>query len=166
MKLLHWIVFLILIIISGCSGTKIYIQGIDTDWVKEKQWGKVAAGVVSAIATHEAAHWILAEAKGKNPRLKGTMIMYDGDEEDDWIQRIGWVSNVGIGTMLNLIPATRDSDFTLGWNGATAIGLYTYPMRYGWQEGDFMSTGKTEWGIYSGAATFNLLHTVNNQLEE
>jgi hypothetical protein len=156
----HICIILTAMLMFGC-GMKVRIQGIEIDWVKNREWTKVAAGALSSVAAHELAHYAVAEAKGLNPEFT-SLTTFRYTRENDWVERAGFLTQTGIGLILNLIPATRNSDFTLGWNGVSAAQLYSYDLRHG-DTGDFDTTGHNEWSLFTGVATINTLWTMNNQ---
>ena len=142
-------------------GMRVRIQGIEIDWVKNREWTKVAAGALSSLVAHEVAHYVVAETKGLNPEFT-SLTSFQYIREDEWVERAGFLTQTGIGMILNLIPATRDSNFTLGWNGVSAAQLYTYDLRND-DVGDFDTTGHNEWSLFTGVATINTLWIMNNQ---
>ena len=153
---------------GGQAGMKIYIQGVDLDWIKERQWSKVAAGVVASVATHELAHYVVAEAKGLDPCfVSPTHIEYAKD--DVWVDRAGFTAQLGIGTLLNLIPATRDSDFTIGWNAVSMAELFTYGIRNDGKHTDFDPDhsvyDQDAWRFFAGVSTINTGLSIANRSE-
>jgi len=155
------LIIVIEVILLAACGMKVQIQGVDMDWIKHREWTKVASGAVVSVAIHELAHYAVAEAKGLNPKFDGpTTFRYD--HEDEWVERAGFLTQTGVGLVFNLIPATRDSDFTIGWNGIATAQLYSYDLRNG-DEGDFDTTGQNEWILFLGTSTVNTLWTMNNQ---
>ena len=154
------LIILMGVLLVGC-GMKVRIQGIDMDLMKNRSWTKVAIGALTSVATHELAHYTVAEVKDLDPEFDGpTTVRYDG--EDKWVARAGFLSQTGVGLNLNLFPATRDSDFTLGCNDVSAAQLFTYDIRNG-DGGDFETIAQNEYLMFSGTATFNTLWTINNQ---
>lgn len=168
MKLIAIVILAVLA--TGCAGQKVFIQGIDTDWVKERNWIKIAAGFAASSVAHEIGHVAAIEYKGYNwnfdrgSYLLDSMISYN-HETDNFVQRAGFLTQLGIGMLLNIIPATKASDFTLGWNAATVLGLTTYPIRYGFNEGDFETLSKGEYGVYTLGSAANLVWTMYNSID-
>lgn len=150
------IVVAIALLTFGCSGYNINVQGVDVSWFKERDWQKVALGVVLSVATHEAAHYYLAKEKGLHPYFENGVIWYD--EHDPWVARAGFLSQLAIGTALNIIPATRGSDFAIGWNSVCSFQLVTYHFRN--EVGDFDETGLDEWAAMTGVSLFNTVWTL------
>jgi hypothetical protein len=146
------------VILSGC-GMKVRIQGVDVGWFKERDWKKIAVGAVVSVATHELAHYIVAKQRDANPEFNGPFEVVH--QTDVWVSRAGFLAQIGVGTILNILPATKDSDFTLGWNAITSVELFTYPVRNR-DIGDFEITGSDEWWLFTGASTLNTLWTVHN----
>lgn len=150
-----------------CScGMKVYIQGVDVDWIKQREWDKVIIGAVSSVATHEIAHYAAAQAKGLHPKFESpTCVSYDKD--DVWVDRAGFVVQLGIGALLNTIPATKDSDFTLAWNAVSAAQLLTYDLRNDSDQSDFspnrMANKQDTWRFFTGVAMINTGWSITNQ---
>lgn len=152
---------IIMFLFFGC-GMRVNIMGIDTEVINERHWGKALSGALVSVAVHEAAHYFVATAKGRDINFQGTTFEYNN--QDDLIDRSGFLAQTLAGLALNYLPVTRDSDFTLGWNTMATIQLYTYPLRYE-NDGDFSDTGQNEWAMFTTLSTFNTYSTIDNIYE-
>ena len=148
----------IMFLIFGC-GMRVNIMGIDAAMVEKRHWGKTLSGALVSVAVHEASHYFVAAVKGRDINFRGTTFEYN--DQDDLIDRSGFLAQTMAGLALNYIPATRESDFTLGWNTMATLQLYTYPLRYK-NDGDFSDIGHNEWAMFTTFSSYNTYSTVDN----
>jgi hypothetical protein len=178
MKKVSFVIFLLLMMLYGCGGTKFYFFGVDADIFKEanaKDWAKVGAGAVTSIAAHVGGHWVAGEIFDVDYEFKD---LYTKEEIDykcwegetcsnsdlRWFARGGFVLQNGIGLALTSFETTRYSYFTKGYVATSAIDTWSYPLRhYGSDYNDLKmldhanGNGDLEYGIYSAIALHNVL---------
>jgi hypothetical protein len=144
---------LFLLLFVSC-GYKVNIMGVDVTDLKGKDPLKIFAGAVVSVAAHEAAHYFTAQARGTDIEMITPLRWETPNEVDPYVQNAGFVAQTGIGFLLNYIPYTKGSDFTLGWNSMATAQLYTYEYRNG-DEGDFGDDYEDTWKIYTALSTWN-----------
>ena len=163
-------VILITFLFSSCGYIKsdhVWIAGTNFEKLqkaKPKDCGVIILGAVGSVITHEFAHIILLEAFNADykieTKLSGFYIEYEdlhSDSKTRWVSRAGLLSQNLVGLFL-----PKDSYFTMGYNSASAIETFTYPLRRS-DKGDLYEIdehggdSKIEWGIYSLISAHNLL---------
>ena len=147
-----------MLLLTGC-GMRVNIAGVDTRFIEQRHWGKVLSGAVVSVAVHEATHYFVATAKGRDIKFHGTNFEYD--RQDNFIDRSGFLAQTMVGLALNSFPASKDSDYTFGWNTIATIQLYTYPLRHE-KDGDFSNIGTNEWASFTALSSFNTYSTIKN----
>jgi hypothetical protein len=115
--------------------------GVNTADFKGRDWKPVVLGAVSSLVVHELGHIAAAELTGMDARF-------------DWNQRIvimdqywdkssdskalahagGFLGQLLVGGLLTAAPATRHSDFAVGFNGFTAANSLMYAVTGGRDE--------------------------------
>jgi hypothetical protein len=186
MKKVSFVIFLLLMILYGCGGTKFYFFGVDADIFKEakgKDWAKVGVGVVTSMATHVGGHWVAGEIFDVDFKFRDcyTKEEIDGecwnggcsDSDLRWFARGGFVLQHGVGFALTSFETTRYSYFTKGYVATSAIGTWSYPLRhYGSDYNDLKmldehgGNGDLEYAIYSTIALHNVLRVPWYKTEE
>jgi hypothetical protein len=178
MKKASLVIFLLLMILYGCGGTKFYFFGVDADLFKEakaKDWAKVGAGAVTSVAAHVGGHWIAGEIFDIdyefNDFYTKEEVAYECWEGETcsnsdlrWFARSGFVLQHGIGLALTSFEKTRYSWYTRGYVATSAIQTWTYPIKtHDSNYSDFKmldhanGNGDLEYGIYSTIALHNML---------
>ena len=152
------LLMIIVLLFIGC-GMRVNIIGIDAEMIDKRHWGKALSGALVSVAVHEASHYFVATAKGRDIKFHGTTFEYNN--QDDLIDRSGFLAQTLTGMALNYIPVSRDSDFTFGWNTMATIQLYTYPLRSE-NDGDFSDIGHNEWAMFTTLSSFNTYSTIDN----
>jgi hypothetical protein len=167
-------IIIIFVFTSSALAFDFYFFGVNPEWIKERKWGQVFLGAVTSVVVHEGSHYLVGKViLGGDFEFRGTELWFERDfseSEKAWINRSGFVGQTIVGTVLNIIPATKGSDFALGFNTMTLIETATYPIRYRGNDGDIKwleensSTEQAyvEWGFYTGAAIFNTFWAINN----
>lgn len=119
----------------------------------------VVVGGIASFAVHEAGHYVAAELTGM-------------DASFDWGERMVWADNYNdksndqkalfhaggflataiVGTALTAIPATRYSDFNVGFTGWTSIHDVGYAITDGTRDDDISDTQNLDRYGYDGQA--------------
>jgi hypothetical protein len=107
-----------------------HVFGVNIDDVKDRDWTKVVIGGVGGIIAHEVlGHMLFSELLDMgHPSFDfDEFVVYSGDGYQDASKdRKALYSASGLlvqatgSLLLTIIPATRHSDYTVGWNVATA----------------------------------------------
>lgn len=146
--------FILFIILTGCSGYNVKINGINPQSFKEKSIVKIGIGMISSLAVHEAGHFLFG---GDRFDFSERSVMdYDyynkSHSEQQMFNRGGFLAQIGVGTALTIIPKFRHSDFTLGFNSFTAINTAIYTITGGGKYSDIeqLDHGVAEGLIYTG----------------
>ncbi len=138
----RWLVILpLLMAITGCGGTKFYVQGVDLEWLKDaepKDAAVMALGAAAAFAAHELAHELTKDGtKGEG--------------------HAGFAAQSALGLILTSFEGTRNSYFTRGVVGMNNVQIWSYPLRRD-RDIDLMGNdGMAWWGLYSTVAVHNTL---------
>jgi hypothetical protein len=158
--------FITVLILSGCSGYVVNIQGIPVTEIERDEIPYAIAGAIIAYAVHEYAHI----HKMKQHDLEYTFTFpnqlqyWGGDRETQIdISKAGFRSMIIGGAILNLIPWTKDSPFTLGFNMASSLGALSYYHRYPDTKGDYRNQTDSDWVKDCTLTTLNLAWTINNR---
>jgi hypothetical protein len=129
------IVLFLLTITTNCmaSDWKIVFFGIDLDILKGRSPVKVALGAAASYFAHEAGHMILAKAFGHDAGFdfrRVAVTCADFDEMSRTQQQFflagGFMAQATVGTILTIIPHTKNSDFSVGFNSWTAVNSLLY----------------------------------------
>ena len=109
------------------------IMGINPKDFEGRKWYVVVGGVITSLAAHELGHMVSAELMGSDSRFDwNERVAYAGDGYYNWsndqkalYHGAGFLAQTLVGGTLTAIPATRHSDFTLGFNSfSSATGLF------------------------------------------
>jgi hypothetical protein len=132
-------VFLIILLVAagtchaGESDWRFKFFGIDVNDFKGRSIFKIALGVGASFLAHEAGHFIAGYAVGHEVHMRHGAAWADDYEnmsttEKEIFHGGGFIAQVLVGTVITAIPATRHSDFSLGFNAATAsvVGGYAF----------------------------------------
>lgn len=163
MKPILTISILILLFITGCSGYNIRIMGIDAKDFKGRDWKKVGVGICAEVISHEFHHWLFARLNGGGHfDWSDLAVQMDDYHNQSYgtqqnFHRSGAVGAGVVGAILTIIPSTRHSDFTLGYNlgGMIENGSYLFFNGRGDSVSDIeqLDHGKTEFSIYFGTSS-------------
>jgi hypothetical protein len=141
------------------------IQGVNLKWFSERKPVEIVIGAVTALVVHEASHIVTAKLNGHSIDLdwnNGPYIFFSGNADDNyaWDARSGFMGEIGVGLILNLLPITRGSDFVLGYTGSTTARTLFYRTHL--NSGDFHTIQKNggdsqlEWDLTLGASVVNI----------
>ena len=169
MKKWIWLALMLLLVISGCASTKVYILGIDVDQVitdmKAEDVEMIIFGATASILTHMAGHYLVAELVKADIDQRGFREVITNprnlnSSDHRWIARAGFVSQLVVNTMLTSFEATRESYFTRGYTLATMLEIGTYPLLWSdWGDlkhlEDYSGNEKAEWAFYTGMSLYN-----------
>jgi len=165
---------LLLLLLTGCGGTKFYLFGVDTDIITEaegKELVYAGIGAVASLGSHVVGHYVAGEVFGvdfeyQDYYTKEHVTIHDDTSDSDlrWFARGGFVMQQTIGTALTSFEATRYSYFTKGYVGMNAVHTWTYGLRRSKYHDlemldDHGGNGNMEWGIYSAISLHNVLRT-------
>jgi hypothetical protein len=151
--------------ISGCAGWT--VNGIRVDDLRKADGSeclKMAGGFVTSLVAHGAGHVAFLELKNEPWHMDGTSEIIDGPltgESRQWFGRIGFITQLAVGGLLNLIDADRS--FRAGYNVGTVAEIWSYPLLHATGNSDFRlideggGNGSVEWAVYSAAAGYLLL---------
>ena len=167
------LLIVLLLLLSGCGGTKFYFFGVDADLFKEakgKDWVKAGAGIVASAGTHVLGHYVAGEVfdvefEFRDFYTKEHITNYDECSNNDlqWFARGGFVLQHAVGTALTSFEATRYSYFTKGYVATSALQTWLYPVVNQGHYNDFRlmdeaeGIPEVEYGIYSAIGLHNLL---------
>ena len=109
------------------------ILGINPRDFRDRSIIEIGAGAILSYVVHEMGHIVYAKYAGANqtwdiPRFT-THVTGAGNWSKsnwEWFGRAGWVAQTAVGYLLVSIPATRNSDITLGFNALSAAAGFTY----------------------------------------
>jgi len=158
---------------SGCAWNHTTtINGIDLDRMKGANPWKVAAGLAGAVIVHEGLHVLAMEVAGvkdyefENPVSFHYNTEGISKEAQDNISRIGFIGQAILGTVLTHIPATRESDYVLGYTSGAAAQTVLYPLPPG-DGADLqrLSHPWAEYTAYSAWSLFNLYSSIKTPKE-
>jgi hypothetical protein len=102
--------------------------GVNYQDVKDREWTKVVVGGASSIIAHELGHMVAGELLGMGSSSFdfNNFVAMAGDGYHDssshdkaLFSAAGFIVQGAGSIILTSIPATRHSDFTVGWNTAT-----------------------------------------------
>jgi len=130
-----FILLTLLVGLNACAGMNVNVMGVDVKRIKEMKPIEAIGGALVAIGVHELGHIAAMEALDveytfTNPisfRFNGELT----NSEMGWIYRSGYILQALGGSLLNTIPATRQSDFTIGYNGMSAFQMAIQPFDVG-----------------------------------
>jgi len=140
------ILFSILMILASASFVKageldnwdFYFFGINARDFEDREVLPVVVGCVASLAAHELGHIVAGNLMGMDTSFSWSdRVVYanNWDEASDGEQALfagaGFISQLAIGTTLTLIPSTRHSDFTLGFNSFTMMTGVAYGVTGG-----------------------------------
>jgi len=152
------------------------ILGVNTKWLKERDWKKVVLGAATSMAVHIAGHLLYLEWQGKDWHMEDPFTEVCEDpltpNEARWFGRAGFVARVGTALVLSL--TMKDSDFTRGFCALTTVGTVTYPFLQDSSEmpGDFAvidkhgGNWKFEYALYSVGSITSLVLSMKEEEEE
>ena len=127
-------IVIMLFVTCSCSGYNTRINGINPNSFKEKNYLKIAAGIISSLAVHEASHLLYAELNGGGHLDFDEFVVISENysnnsySEQQMFHRIGFLGQLAVGSILTVIPETKHSDFTLGFNSFTTINTALYTI--------------------------------------
>ena len=129
---------------SELDAWEIRFFGINYKDFQDRNWENVVIGGVSSVVAHEVlGHMLASEMTGMgHPSFDACdFVVYAGNGYDDASRdRQAWYSASGLivqsfgSIILTTIPATRYSDFTVGWNAATMVTGTMYGITGGTKE--------------------------------
>ena len=110
------------------GGWKFNIMGIDPFELENKSIPQVVAGAILSLAVHEAGHMAAAKLRGYSANLtfSGHSPVVLTDNPDRLFLAAGFISQTLVGAALAILPATRRSDITYGFNAFTEINNSQY----------------------------------------
>ena len=150
---------LTILIMTGCAGQRVIVQGVDVSWLEKRNWPKILVGSIASTATHELAHYGAAKLAGRDFRMNG--LRWETDQEDAWVSRAGYLTQDLLGSFLIF----ADDDFALGRNTAAFASAVTYKLR--WSEpNDFTPLSNSEYYLHVGWSSMNLGLSFINTVEE
>lgn len=162
----------VVLMLSACApiqetvkNSDFYYFGVNTKMVKEANYWKVGAGVLTSVAVHTAGHYIYAGMTNMDVKQDGFLEVVDGSSsrrEKREFSQAGHILQNGVGLILTSIPKTRQSDFTKGYVAAAWVETAFYPALFR-KEGDLNishdngGNADLEYGVNLLLATHNML---------
>ena len=150
---------ILLITLCSCSGYNTRINGINPNLFKERNYFKIATGVISSLVVHEASHLLYAELNGGGHFDFNEFVVVSEDyyntsySEQQMFHRIGFLGQLAVGSILTAIPETKHSDFTMGFNAFTAINTAIYTITGGsnkeYSDIEQLDNGTLEGSLYT-----------------
>lgn len=129
------------------------ILGINPRDFKGRQWQYIVVGGAVSILSHELGHMAVNEIIGTGRTSFDPcrfVVHYGNDAQGMSDDQIAFRTGAGLivqslgSIILTSIPATRHSDFTLGWN----TGTFITGMNYGITKGKDPDTSDVVWMNY------------------
>lgn len=122
-----------------------------------RYWRDFAFGAAASIVVHEAGHCAVIASEGEDfwfvPHSTGIEIR--GTFRTSYrIDMAGFTAQHAVGTALTQWKPR--AAFVKGYNVCSALGTWTYPLRYGWDRGDLRGGRRLEYGMFSAIAAVNL----------
>ena len=156
MKIKALIVIVCMTFLSGCATYQ--INGVPLDKLQSattEEWAKMAAGVVTSMATHWAGHVLYLEMNGIEWHQSGVCEWVDEPTSDGKMAamgRAGFVSQLSVGLILDVLGA--DKYFVTGYHVASLVEVALYPLK---ANGDLelidrAGTARLEWVGYTVAS--------------
>lgn len=155
---------LILSFFHTTSAMAVEVNCFAFDIVKDFKSANVAqyvAGAAFSFLVHETGHIIAMEALD---------VGYNINPTPSFVQRVGAKPSSSDAYKINMAGPTLQlivnallrfkspkSDFVHGYSLMTAAEIISYPLRHGWDSGDFSSNKKVEWTLFSAFAINNLI---------
>jgi hypothetical protein len=132
--------------------------GIDVNDFKGRSIIGIALGVGVSFLAHEAGHFIAGYAFGHEVHMRHGAAWADDYEDFSRTQREifhagGFISQALVGTLLTIIPATRHSDFALGFNATTASVVGGYAFKSSDEKHPNSDVAQMEHGTSAAVAT-------------
>jgi hypothetical protein len=114
------------------------ILGINPKDFKDRKISHIVEGAVASLVVHELGHIVAGRAVGMNTRFDSSSFVVRADKYDDksdsdklLFHSGGFIAQVVVGGLITAMPATRHSDFNLGFNGFTTINSALYTITGG-----------------------------------
>lgn len=136
-KLFLAIVLSLILATTAVAGDwEIELFGVKAKHFKGRDWKQITIGVVSALAVHEASHYLygkIAMGSADWSLSDPTVVYVDVNNynaasrsSQQMFHRAGFVGQILVGAVLTAIPATRHLDFTLGFNTGSMAQIAMY----------------------------------------
>lgn len=166
-------IILLLLISTNAFAFDWIIQGVNLKWFNERKPVEIVVGAVAALVVHEASHIAAAKMNGHGAELDwndGPWVWFLGSNDSNyaWDARGGFIGELAVGAILNILPVTRGSDFALGYCGSTTARAAFYRTHF--NSGDFDTIQKNggnphlEWGLTLGTSATNLTWSLYNSV--
>lgn len=159
------LVVALLLVAPQAQAFDVILFGVNVNKLENRNLLVIGVGAATSFLVHEAGHFAVAEINGGGASFHGDYVRAndssDWSEEDrQMFSRGGFLAQLLVGGLLTMAPQTRYHDFTVGFNGFTAINTCHYTL-YG-DEGRTsdianLKNGKSEGGVYTMTANL-LLH--------
>ena len=150
------------------GGWEVRIFGVNVNRLKDASVPQVILGVVSSIIVHELGHLAYAEMHGNGKLRFGSVYWPEYGEhshsQQQMFHRAGFLAQALVGGVLTLLPQTRHSDYTIGFNGCSTLHTVQYTVTGGISEQSVsdilqLDNGQHEGAIFSGI--FNTMLLIN-----
>jgi hypothetical protein len=174
------LLMILLLLLSSCASGKqghgfdVHFFGINSADFKDRKVLPVIAGGLASYAVHEVGHYAVGQALGMDTHFdwdEGPVVIaddYHGKSDNDraMFSAGGFALQAFTGTILTAIPATRHSDFVLGFTGFAMVENTLYGITGGLMDDEYSDVHKMEdndWpgteialgaGLYSGVLTY------------
>jgi hypothetical protein len=149
------IVIIIMLLVAVFS-TNVYAGELDAwefrffgvnykDFEDRNIW-KAVGGMALSLVAHETGHYVMGEITGGDSSMywnsqENMLVMdtaWDNPSDSDywWTASAGFLTQTLIGGILTAIPATRHSDWTVGFNAFSSLTGFFYGITGGVHEDD------------------------------
>ena len=143
-------------LLSGCATYK--LNGVPLDkfqYATTEEWAKMAAGVVTSMATHWAGHVMYLEMNGIEWHQKGVCEWVDEPTSDGKMSamgRAGFVSQLSVGLILDVLGV--DKYFVTGYHVGSLLEVVSYPLTGNGDLEliDLAGNARLEWVGYTAAS--------------
>lgn len=139
-KIILTIIFLLISFPIFAADLEFNVFGINPKHFKDRSPAYIIIGAATSILAHELGHYVVAEYYNMDPNMIISIFPHENhveyrnyitDHEHQMFSRAGFLSQLAIGSILTILPKTRHSDFTLGFNGFAFSNTSIYIMTEG-----------------------------------
>jgi len=131
------------------DGWEFRFFGINYKDFEGRDWKPMVVGCVASLVTHELGHYVVGELTGGDVTFSNMEVHVKWDESpsDDQnalFSAAGFISQSLVGITLTAIPKTRNSDFTVGFNGYSTITGFSYAITGGTRQEEVSDVKRME----------------------
>lgn len=159
------LVVALLLVAPQAQAFDVILFGVNVNKLENRNLLEIGVGAAASLLVHEAGHFAVAKINGSSATFRVTSVTAHNTEnwsheEHQMFARGGFLAQLFVGSILTIIPQTSHNDFTIGFNGFTAVNTCKYTLvNYEGKGSDigYLKNGKSEGGVYTITANL-LLH--------